>query len=158
MSRLFLPLLLFALFLGCKSSSEGGQSVADNAEKASESAPKSQGSFWIRPGRWKITMKMPGLQEGLIPTVEQCIDERQAHGEAPLATSPNPSDMRGCQFEKLKLEPGHYAFRLSCPESHVEADYRATENKMEGVMTITDAQTKHTQRMEIIAERIGECP
>lgn len=105
-----------------------------------------------------MTMDMPNLPEGLTPAVEVCIDERQAHGETPLMNSSNPSPLNECKFEKLKLEPGHYAFRMSCPDSEMEADYRSTEDKMEGTMTITHTKTKQTQRMKIVAERIGDCP
>ncbi|MCS7189930.1 MAG: hypothetical protein NZ933_09100 [Bacteroidia bacterium] len=113
---------------------------------------------WIRPGRWCFQMKMPGLENaGLMPSFEMCIDDSQAQGNAPLSPSSAPSAPTSCQFEKLKLEEGHFAFRLNCPEGKTEADYRSYGDRVEGRLIQLDANGKEIYRSEITAERIGDC-
>ncbi|MCS7162594.1 MAG: hypothetical protein NZ958_04615 [Bacteroidia bacterium] len=149
-----LALALIAILVGCK----GGESSQPREASASSSETASEPVRWIRPGRWRFQMKMPYLGDvGTIPSFELCINDSQAQGAAPLSTSPTPSAPTDCKFERLKLEKGHFAFRLNCPEGKTEADYRSYGDKVEGKIIQLDANGKEVSRIELTAERIGDC-
>ncbi|MEN2993615.1 MAG: DUF3617 family protein [Bacteroidia bacterium] len=142
------------LVVGCKS----GESSQPSEASISSSETDLEPVRWTRPGRWRFQMKMLGLGDvGSIPSFELCIDDLQAQGAAPLSTSPTPSVPTDCKFEKLKLEKGHFAFRLNCPEGKTEADYRSYGDKVEGKIIQLDASGKEMSRIELTAERVGDC-